>query len=82
MHHFRQVNINNLCPEIARDINLCRSAQADSLRNHSVQYLCDTRWVTNFFLVGDHILEQCHLFHFLKAALADGFISCLRGNQQ
>ena len=38
-----------------------------------------TRWVSNLFLIGDHVLKQFHLFYFLEATLSYCFIRSLRG---
>ena len=52
------------------------------MQDHPVQRFGDTGRVAHLFLIGDHILEQRHLFDFLKAALTDGLVRRLRCDQQ
>ncbi len=52
------------------------------LQDHAVQHLGDAGRVADLFLIGDHVLEERHLFDFLKAALADGLVGGLRRDQQ
>ena len=79
---FWQLNINNLGPHIARNVDLCRGGGPMRLHNDTVQNFCHPARVANFFLVGNHIFEQFHLFNFLEATLTDGFIGRLWCDQQ
>ena len=75
-------DIDDLGPEIAWDVDLRRTGQTLGLRNHAGQNFGDARWVTDFFLVGNHVFEQFHLLNFLEATLTDGFVRCLWRDQQ
>ncbi|GAA5628874.1 hypothetical protein Brsp05_04173 [Brucella sp. NBRC 12953] len=69
-------------PEITRNIDLRRRTAAPCLLDDTVEHFRDTGWIADLFLIADHILEQCHLFHFLEAALTNGLVGRLRRYQQ
>ena len=77
-----KIDIDHLCPEVAWYVDLCRRRCAFRLHNNAVQRFCDAGWVTYFFLVGNTVSEQVHLFHLLEAALTDCFVSGLWCNQK
>src|SRR5690606_36002137 len=77
-HDLRELNVNDLGPVIARDVDLSWSAAAPCLLDHSVEYFRNARGITHFLLVANHVLEKGHLRYFLKAALPHSTISRLR----
>ncbi len=81
-HDLRQVDIDDLRPEIARNIDLRRRATAPCLLNHPVQHFGNAGRIAHFFLIADHFLEQRHLVHFLKAALTNGLVGSLWRDKQ
>mmetsp|Transcript_80301 Transcript_80301/g.126735 ORF Transcript_80301/g.126735 Transcript_80301/m.126735 type:complete len:210 (-) Transcript_80301:255-884(-) len=77
-----QWELHHLCPEVSRNVDLCRGTAVKCLLDHTVQYLADARMVSDLLLIAHAILKHGHLFHFLKSTLADCLVGCLRGNQQ
>ncbi len=82
LHDGGQFNIDDLCPEIARHVDLRRGRSAFRLHDDAVQRLGDAGRIAHFFLIGDHVLEEGHLLNFLETALTDGFVRGLRRDQQ
>ena len=78
----RQFNINHLSPEITRNVDLRRGRGTLGLEDNAVERLGNPARVTDFFLIGNHVLEEGHLLDFLKTALTDGLVGGLRGHQQ
>ena len=78
----RQVDFNNLGPEVARDIDLGRRRSALGPHYHSIENLGHTGWVAYFFLIGNYVLEHGHLGNLLKTALSHGHVGGLGGYQQ
>ena len=52
------------------------------LGNYAIQHFSNTRWITNFLLISDHVFESGHLLNFLKPTLANRLVGSLRCNQQ
>ncbi len=77
-----QFDVDNLGPHVARDVQLGWCAQTFGLCNHACQNFCNPCRVTNFFLVGNHVFEQFHLFNFLETALTDCLVGRLWRDQQ
>ena len=75
-------NVDHLGPEIARHVDLGGGGEAFGLRDDAGQNLGDTGGIAEFFLIGDHVLEQLHLLDFLETALTDGLVRGLRRDQQ
>ena len=82
MNNLRKLDVDDLGPHITRDIDLCRSAATPGLENHPVQYFSYSTRIPDFLLITDHLPKHGHLLDFLKSALPDGFVRCLRGDQQ
>ena len=78
----RQVDVDDLRPVVARDVDLRRRRQTLGLGDHAIEHLGNTRGIAHFFLIADHVAEQRHLLHFLEAALTDCFVRRLRRHQQ
>src|ERR1035437_5682998 len=78
----RQVDIDDLGPEIARNVDLRRSRKTFRFQNDAIENFCDARSITHLFLITDHVAEQSHLLHFLEAALADRLVRRLRRHDQ
>ena len=78
----RQFNVDNLCPEVARDVDLRWTGCALGLHDYAVQRFCDTAWIADFFLVRNTVSEQVHLFHLLETTLADCLVRSLWRHEQ
>ena len=78
----RDFYIDNLSPHIAWNVDLRGRTCTLGLGNDACQNFGNTGRVADFFLIGDHIFEQFHLFNFLETTLADCFVGCLWCNQQ
>ena len=78
----RQVDIDDLGPEIARDVDLRRRGEPLGLGDDAVEHLGDAGRIAHFLLIADHVAEQRHLLDFLEAALPDGPVRRLRRHQQ
>jgi hypothetical protein len=77
-----QVDVDHLRPVIARHVDLGRGACAAGVDDDAVQHLGDARGIAHLFLIGNHVLEQCHLLDLLEAPHADGLVRRLRRDQQ
>ena len=80
--HLRQLDIDHLSPEIARHVDLRRRRAAAGFLDHAIQHFRNAGGVSNFLLIADDVSEKAHLLHFLEAALTDGLVCGLRGDQQ
>ena len=78
----RQVDVDDLRPVIARDVDLRRRREALGLGDDAVEHLRGARGIAHLFLIADHVAEQRHLLHFLEAALPDRLVRRLRRHQQ
>ncbi len=81
-HRYRQIDVDDLSPVVTRHVDLRRGRMAPRVLDHPVQHLGHARGIAHLFLIGDHVLEQGHLFHFLKPAHADRLVGGLRRHQQ
>ena len=82
LDHHRQVDVDDLGEVIAREVDLGRGRLALGLQDHAVQHFGHAGGVTHLFLIANHVLEKGHLLNFLEAALTDGLVGRLRGDQQ
>ena len=83
MHdRLRQLDVDDLGPEVARHVDLRRRRAAPRLLDHPVQHLGDPHRVAHLLLVADHVAEQRHLLDLLEAALADRPVRRLRRHQE
>ena len=78
----REIDVDHLRPVVARDVDLGRRRAADRLLDHAVEHLGHAGRIAHLLLVADHVLEQLHLLDLLEAALTDGAVGRLRGDQQ
>ncbi len=78
----RQLDVDDLGPEVAGNVELRRRRQPLGLEDHAVERFRHARGIAHFLLVAHHVAEQGHLLDFLKAALADGLVRRLRRHHQ
>ena len=77
-----KIDIDDLGPEVARDVDLGRGRQTAGLEDNPVQHLGHARGVANLFLIADHVAEHGHLLDLLKTALAESLVGGLGRDHQ
>ncbi len=78
----RQLDVDDLRPEIPRHVDLRRRRQALGFLDHAVENLGDARGVPHLLLIADGVAEHRHLIDLLEAAEADCLVRRLGRHDQ